>query len=231
MGLGILSPSAWEARAVYKAIDQLHREQKPVRIEIERLGVRFKTFVTLRKEMVAISRPMGFKSELPVGTLLRLNLPGRKGKDLRFEVLNPDFRLPNGRGFFICPMPKQFAKKSPRTSERYSTGRFTNLEAVFPELGSAYRMLDISMTGCRIDPGQSQLGQIWTLGEPVKPAVIQVGSGIRIPLDGVIPRLIQHDAVGLEFMIPADGKSAGHLNKLVKWLDKREDKQSRVVKD
>lgn len=231
MGLGIFSPSAWEARAVVKAIEQLHREQSPVRIEIERLGVRFKTFITLRKDMVAISRPMGFKPDLPVGSVLRLRVPGRLGKELRFEVLNPDFRLPNGRGFFICPMPKGFAQKSPRATERYSTGRFTNLELAFPGLGTAYRMLDLSMTGCRIDSGQEQLGQIWTLGEPVQPAIIQVGAGIRIPLEAVVPRLIKAGMIGLEFVLPPDGKSAAHLDKLVKWLDKREDKLSRVIKN
>jgi hypothetical protein len=92
-------------------------------------------------------------------------------------------------------------------------------------------MLDISMSGCRIDPGKEQLSQIWTLGEPVTPAAIHVGAGIRIPLEGIVPRSMQNGVIGVQFLLPKEGKAGAYLDKLVKWLDKREDKQSRVIKD
>jgi hypothetical protein len=162
---------------------------------------------------------------------VRLRVPGRKGRDLRLEVLNPDYRLPNGRAFFLCGVPKQFAGNSPRSSERYSTARFKNLELVLPAVGGQYRVLDISMKGCRIDAGGERLETIWTPGAAVSPATVQVGSGIRIDLEGVVPRSIQGGTVGLEFQFPQDGKSVDHMGKLIRWLDKWEDRQSRVVKE
>ena len=200
-----------------------------MRVEIERLGVRFKTFLSLRKDMVAIAKPMGFKGQLPVGTVMRMRVPGRKGRDLRLEIADPDYRLPNGRAFIVCPLPRNFAPKSPRQAERYSTTRFTNLELVLPSVHGQYRVLDLSMSGCRIDPGRERLETIWTPGETVAPAIVRVGSGIRIALEGVVPRLIQDGWVGLEFQFPKEGKTHDHLGKLVAWLDKQEAKQSRVI--
>ena len=113
-----------------RALERMPQEQTPVRVEIERLGVRFKTFMMLRKNVVAVSRPMGFKGEVPVGTTIRLRVPGRSRRDLRLEVVNADYRLPTGRAFFICAMPRRWAPKSARSAERYNTGRITNLELV-----------------------------------------------------------------------------------------------------
>ena len=214
-----------------RALERMHQEQTPVRVEIERLGVRFKTFVMLRKDVVAVSRPMGFKGEVPAGTTIRLRVPGRSRRELRLEVVNADYRLPTGRAFFICAMPRRWAPKSARGAERYNTGRFTNLELVLPGYSSQYRVLDLSLKGCRIDVGREQLESIWTPGEPVSPAIVQVGSGIRINLDGVVPRSMQRGTVGLEFRFPKDGKAEAHMEKLVAWLNQREDKQSRVIKE
>lgn len=231
MGLGIFSPGAWEARSVLKAVEQLHEQQTPVRVEIERLGVRFKTFVTLRKDVIAVARPMGFKGELPAGTVMRLRVPGKNRRELRLQIHDADYRLPNGRAFFLCALPEAFAKQSPRSAERYTTGRFTNLELVFPGLGTGYHILDLSRTGCRFDPGREQLSTIWTAGEFVPAAFIQIGTGIRIQLEGVVPRSMKPDAIGVEFRFSTDGKSVKHMETLVTWLDKREEKQSRVVKE
>jgi hypothetical protein len=218
----------FEARTIVRELDALHRAQKPVRIEIENRGVRFKTLLTIRKDVVAVARPMGFKWELPVGTMLRVRLAGVR-RDVRLQVVNPDYRLPNGRSFFVCPIPKQFAAKSPRASERYSTARFKNLEMLLPSLGGRYRILDLSMKGCRIDTGREQLQAVLNLGERIAPAEIRVGSGIRIPLESIVPRTAQAGTVGVEFRVEHGSRSPDYLDKLVKWLDKWEDKQTRVL--
>ena len=99
----------------------------------------------------------------------------------------------------------------------------------FPELGSQYKILNISETGCRIDTGQENLEAIWSVGEPVAPAMIQVGNSIAIELDEVIPRSIQPEVVGLEFKTKRNSKERKHLETLVKWLEKWEDRQSQIV--
>jgi hypothetical protein len=218
----------FEGRVVARELETLHREQKPVRVEIENRGVRFKTLITLRKDVVAVARPLGFKWELPAGTVLRVRVPGAR-REVRLRIANPDFRLPNGRSFFVCPMPKEFAAKSPRESERYSTMRFKNLDLMVPAMGSQFRILDLSLNGCRIDMGQQNLEAIWNLGEGVGPAEVRVGGDIRIPLAGIVPRVVKEGTLGLEFQIESGSKTVDYLAKLVKWLDKQEDRLSRVV--
>ena len=100
----------FEARVVHRELEALHSSQKPVRIEIENRGVRFKTLISLRKDVVAVARPMGFKLDMPAGTFLRVKVPGAR-REVRLQIVDPDYRLPNGRSFFVCPMPKQFAAK------------------------------------------------------------------------------------------------------------------------
>jgi hypothetical protein len=218
----------FEARVVARELEALHRSQNLVRVEIESRGVRFKTLITLRKDVVAVARPLGFKWELPAGTVLRVRVPGAR-REVRLHVANPDFRLPNGRSFFVCPMPKEFASKSPRGTERYSTMRFKNLDLVLPALGTQFRVLDMSLNGCRIDMGRQNLEAIWNMGEVVGPAEIRVGQDIRIPLAGIVPRIAKDGTLGLEFQTENGSKTVEYLTKLVKWLDKQEDRLTRVV--
>jgi hypothetical protein len=218
----------FEARAVHNELEALHRSQKPVRVEIENRGVRFKTLITLRKDVVAVARPMGFKLDMPTGTFLRFKGPGAR-REIRLQIRDPDYRLPNGRSFFVCPMPKEFAVKSPRSAERYATMRFKNLELLLPAMGTHYRILDVSMNGCRIDMGQENLEAIWNMGAAVGPAEIRVGQGIRIPLAAIVPRIAKEGTLGVEFQIENGSKTVEYLSKLMNWIDKWEDKQTRVV--
>ena len=227
--MGFLGFGGSEARSVRRALEDLQRHQSRIRVEIEKSGIRFKSVLMLRQDVVAIGKPMGWKGELPVGTIVRFKTNERKPRELRLEVVNADFRLPNGKAFLICNTPEEFAPKSPRGSERFRTDRFRNLELSFPELGSQYKILNISESGCRIDTGRENLEAIWSVGEPITPAMVQVGKSITIELDEVIPRSIQPEVVGLEFKTGRNSKERKHLETLVKWLEKWEDRQSQIV--
>ena len=227
--MGFLGFGGMEARSVRRALEDLQRHQARIRVEIEQSGIRFKTVLMLRQDVVAIGKPMGWQGELPIGTVVRFKTNERKPRELRLEVVNPEFRLPNGKAFFICNTPAKFAPKSPRGSERFRTDRFRNLEMNFPELGSKYKIVNISESGCRIDTGRENLETIWSIGESVAPAMVQVGKSISIELDEVILRSIQPEVVGLEFKTARNSKEGKHLETLIKWLEKWEDKQSQII--
>lgn len=227
--LPAMFPFLSEERAAHAALEDLHRHHTPVRVEMEQSGIRFKTVISLRKDVVAVQKPMGFGVEVHEGTVLRVRLPDRKHREVRLVVSNPHFELPNRRAFFVCPLPKGFAEQSGRQAERYSTHRFRNLELVLPEQHGRYRVYDLSMGGCRIATGRENVALTWEEGEAISPAMLSVGNAIRIDVHRVVPRVLLKNAVGLQFDLDPGGKGHDQLQKLVAWLDKWEDRQSRVV--
>ena len=69
-----------EKRAVTRTLERLHEQHTPIRVEIEKLGIRFRSNLALRKGVVAISRPMGFNLEIPSGTIVRIKVPEKKAR-------------------------------------------------------------------------------------------------------------------------------------------------------
>ena len=220
-----------EKRAVARTLEHLHENHTPIRVEIEKLGVRFRSNLSLRKGVVAISRPMGFNMEIPPGTTVRIKVPEKKDREIKMAIANPNFQMANGRSFFICSLPEKFAPKNKRASERFRTSRFKNLLFHFPEMHSTYRIIDLSLSGCRIATRSENLAAILTEGEPIQPAEIRIGESVRIEMGSVIPRAFRESNVGLQFDLGRNQTSNDRLAKLLKWLEDWENKLSRFASE
>ena len=220
-----------EKRAVTRTLERLHEQHTPIRVEIEKLGIRFRSNLSLRKGVVAISRPMGFNMEIPAGSTVRFKVPEKKDREIQLAIANPNFQMANGRSFFICGLPEKFAPKTKRKAERFRTSRFKNLMFHFPEMQSAYRIIDLSLNGCRIATRGENLAAVLTEGEPIQPAEIRIGESVQIELGSVIPRAFRESNVGLQFDLGRDQTSKDRLEKLLQWLEDWENKLSRFASE
>jgi len=130
-------------------------------------------------------------------------------------------KQPNGTTLFLCHMPEGFAGVSRRAARRYGTAQLRNLSVELPKARRRYRVLDLSMSGCRLlihddDP------QAFALGQALQPAVLHVGENQEAPLEFVVPRTHGDRSLGCEFRVSNSGPGRRHLDELLAMLEQRE---------
>lgn len=222
---GILKLKKSEDKEVVKTLNMLERHQTPVRVEIEGAQIRFNTIISIKRGMVIIAKPSGLIQELKTGGLVRMKIPEADARELRLEIITPNFNLTSGSAVFLCKIPHEFAEGARRSSERYNTTRFNNLLIKVEELESGFRILDLSIAGCRVQHQSTAIAKLFPLGTDLAPAEIMLGSKVRVLLATLIPKMHAGTAVGLEFQVSPQGSNKKFLQHLLISLEKAEDER------
>ena len=217
--------SGQEEKEVVKTLQMLERHRTPVRIEIERTRIRFNTIISIRRGMVVIAKPSGLQKELQTGGSVRLKIPEADAREVRLEIITPNFNLTSGASVFLCKMPTQFAGGARRSSERYDTSRFNNLKLGLDEVVEQFKLVDISLGGCRIQTSSSAAKRLFPIGKDVAPATIRLGTNVSVALGSLVTRMHSQAAVGLEYKVSTDGNHMKYLQHLLLSLAKTEDER------
>lgn len=217
-----------EAKAVLRTLEALTDREELLRFEVERHGIRFRSHVTVRRDMVVVPRPPGLRADLPAGVILRMRVPDT-GRELRLEVVQPRFRpSASVRVYFICHIPEAFVVQPARLVDRYDTRYLRGLRLHVPSLDTRLPVLDVSVKGCRVDTSGQNLSLLWMPGVPAGEASLNLGGRLRIALTAIIPRSLQEDTAGLEFDLTGNPRGEQHLRRFADWLSNQEDRRYRL---
>ena len=222
-----LKRATTKGNPVLPVLMEMEREQAPIRVEIENSLIRFNSTLAIRSDRVVIAKPLGLNKHISRTTALRLRMPN--GKDeVRLEVGTPHFNLTNGNAAMLCSIPKEYCASSNRTEYRYNTRRFNNLILQVKDVSGAFRIIDISNSGCRIY-ARSVQDIPFNMGERVENAEIRLGNKITVQLDHFTLRSRQRLSVGMEFHVSDDGRNKTYLRHLIESLDRAERDQNRAM--
>ncbi len=214
-----------EEKEVVKTLQMLERQRTPVRIEVETTRIRFNTIISIKRGMVVIAKPSGLQQELKTGGGVRMKIPEADAREVRLEIITPNFNLTNGASVFLCKMPTQFAGGARRSSERYDTSRFNNLKLGLSDVDQQFKLVDISLGGCRIKTGSGVAKRLFPIGKEILTASIVLGANVSVTLNTIVPRMHSESGVGLEFKVSQDGSHMKYLQHLLLSLAKTEDER------
>lgn len=217
--------SSQEEREVVKTLQMLERQRTPVRVEIEKTRIRFNTIISIRRGMVVIAKPGGLHKELKTGGSVRLKIPEADAREVRLEIITPHFNLTNGASVFLCKMPTQFAGGARRASERYDTSRFNNLKLGLDKAEQQFKLVDISLGGCRIQVTSGVAEQLFPIGKDIAPATIRLGNNVSVALGSLVPRVHSQSAVGMQYQVSSEGNHMKYMQHLLLSLAKTEDER------
>jgi len=205
---------------VSELLEGLARHRLPVQAEIEQSHIRFQTQLSLKEKAVILAKPLTLAaSELHTGGYVRIRWAGGGQQAVRLEIMAPHFNLPNGGAGFVCKRPTG-SVAAKRKRERYDTSRFTNLKLEVG--GGAHRVLDLCASGCRVAmTADSSLART-ALGKDAGGAILLIGDGTRVELELLIPRSRHGGAVGCEFRVKQDGRSAKILTQVLQSVQSRQ---------
>lgn len=220
----IINRTRGEEQAIAAMLSRLEKDKQLVRVEIENTLTRFSSLLLHRKQTIVIAKPYGL-NRLEKGSFIRFRLPGDSERSLRLEVITPHFTLTNGTPVFLCARPSSFAEDGHnRSSDRFNTSRFTNVNLVVPELKWKFRVLDLSHAGARVYSKSKNLELDFPIGQRFTGAYIQLGKHVKVRLDYLTPRSHRYPAVGLEFSVTEEGSDHLYFAHLLENLEKHEKK-------
>jgi len=209
--------------AILALLNRLEQQKIAIRVEIENTLIRFNTMLIIRAGSVVLARPQALRENLEKGGMVRFKVPGDDEKELRLEITMPQYNLTNGTPVFLCKIPTQFHKTAySRVVERFNTTRFTNLGLVIPEKAWAFRVLDISINGCKVLSKSGVPESEFPIGRSFENTYFKLGGRVKIELARLIPRSIRGHAVGLEFNVRQEGLHQKYLDHLITSLDKKD---------
>lgn len=211
-----------EEREVHGVLRELDREKKPVRMEIEKANVRFTTMLVFKANSVVVAKPQALERMIKSGEFIRFKVPGQKNRAIRMEITTPNFNLKNGAPVFICQPPAAFAKSAHRQTERFDTRRFSNIHLRIDGFSEKFRIVDLSVMGCRFQALNGEPARDMPKGKPLPDAWIQMGDRGRIDLSQITPRTHQAGEVGVEFSVKTSAKTKKMLESLVDSLDRQQ---------
>ena len=220
--INVLSGKSEEA-AILALLNRLDQQKVTLRVEIENTLIRFNTMLIVRAGSVVLARPSALRDNLERGGMVRVKIPGEDEKELRLEISMPQYNLTNGTPVFLCKIPVKFHKTSyTRTVDRFNTTRFTNLGLVIPVKAWAFRVLDISQTGCKVLSKSGVPQTEFPIGMSFENTYFKLGTRVKIELARLIPRSIRGHAVGFEFNVRQEGLHQKYLDHLISSLDKKD---------
>jgi hypothetical protein len=209
---------AREQKELWDMLEHLSLSKAPIRVEIENSLERFTSHLALSKGAVVITRPSAPTLELTAGSHVRARLPGKERRELRLQVVVSRMKLGEATAFVCKPTRRQVPSR--RADDRYNVRRYKNLRLGLD--GERFRIVDISVSGCKLILASTQSRQLLPLGEDLRSADLTVGSRVTMHLELLIPRSRNGRLVGCEFEISRDGVSDKTLERLITSLDKKE---------
>ena len=217
-----------EERTVSRVLERLAASKLPIRLEVEEANIHFYSVFSIRRGLVVLAKPGGLQKELKREGFVRFRVPDMEGKEIRLSIAVPHFNLLSGNYVFLCEIPKKFAEPSRRSNDRFNTRRFNNLKLTIPALLREFRIIDISMEGCKIFIGNGSDPTIaFSMGKPYTPAKITVGAKVEIQLDAVIHRSRYDKTVGIQFQLNGSQEARKYLSHFIKSLESSE--QERLI--
>ena len=212
-----------EERTIVKILERLSSAKTPVRLEVEEANIHFYSVISIRRGLVVLAKPGGLQKELKREGYVRFRVPEVEGKEIRLSIAVPHFNLLSGSYVFLCDIPKAFAEPSRRSNDRFNTRRFNNLKLTIPALTREFRIIDISMEGCKIfTGGKTDPAAQFAMGETLSPAKITVGTKVEITLEGITPRSRTDKTVGIQFQMNGNADSRKYLSHFIKSLETSE---------
>ena len=219
--LGLFSGQDKEEREVIQALAALAKEKEKARVELENSAIQFHARITVNAGMVIIEKPPKLRKEIKKGDRIRMTVPFDGGKrDLRLQVLNPYFSTAYGAVVFLCDFPVAFAEKSPRKNPRINTTAFNNIHLVLRDFPHSFRVVDLSLEGCRFHTAYKELLDLFLIGNPLAASHITFGRRIRVALGNIIPRNHRAKTVGCEMAVSEDGHAREIYRFLLDSLDR-----------
>lgn len=217
--LALLRPGERTAREVRKVLADVERHRTVVRIEFEHSQIRFNTRLVLKPHAILVGKPPGLGPQHPgMDSFVRLHVPGTPSHELRMQVSAAHYNLANNHAVFLCKVPRAFARPSKRKEERYDTSRYRDLRLELPGHVEPFRVVDLSLHGCRILTAYPQPHDRIPAGREIRTATLLLGRKARVPLVGVIPRSFEGKAVGLRFALEGSGDSHSKLQQVLQSL-------------
>lgn len=210
-----------EAKAVLNALNRISREFLPVRMELEHHGYRFNTQLSLKSQLVIVSKSAGLKG-LAKGEKVRFSLPWDLEKLIQMEILKPHFNLPDNRYGFICGVPNAFGENSGRLMERFNTTRFNNLHLSMLNRPTPLRVVDLSRSGCKVLLPDTDTRRGFKLGERIPGAWLNLGNRLSLELSGVVPRSHNGKTLGCQLEVDESSPTRRVLDSLLSSLGKVE---------
>ena len=221
-----------EERTITRVLDRIASAKTPVRVEVEEANIHFYSVFSIRRGLVVLAKPTGLQKELKRDGFVRFRVPDLEGKEIRMAIAVPHFNLLSGGYVFLCNIPKKFAEPSRRSNDRFNTRRFNNLKLTLPKLAQEFRIIDISLEGCKIYmENQNDSAYQFSLGETLSPAKITVGAKVEIDLHAVIPRSQANKTVGIQFNLNGSGEARKYLTHFIKSLENSEQERLLAVSD
>lgn len=223
----IFSGRAQNAKTIFSALKKLERSQDFIPLEVETFNIRFYSVLALRRETVVVGHPVGVKNLIKKDIHIRFPLESENGREVRMKVIMPEFRLHSGTIATLCELPNKFIPESKRAYKRYNTRLFSNLSIAFPRERKRLRIVDMSNQGCKVFTKDKGFLEAMEVGVSLPNIYLVVGNSFRINLPGAIPRVIDTNRVGFQFIPPQDNFENNKMNTLITTLEKAEQKKYR----
>ena len=211
-----------EGPLVIPVLRRISDEQTVVRMEMERVMLRFNTRLALRDQVVLVGKPSGLEESIEKGDCARIKVPWAKNFEVRMFVTAHHVNLKNGSEGFICKTPSGHALPVKRSKDRFNTRRFSNLQLLLPSFGLDFPIMDLSAEGCRIKARPEIVADLFKMNREIMEGVIQVGERFHIALETMIPRAFLRETVGLEFNPRQDSGHKRNLSTLLGTLAMQE---------
>lgn len=208
---------------VLRALKQIEHNRTPVRLEVENTNVSFYTVFTLQPGAIILNKPTDLNPKLiRRGRMLRFEVPDGSRNVVRLRVRRPHLKRKRGDEVFVCAMPKEYAEKSRRKTARFNTSQFKNLHLVIPQAAATFRIIDISLTGCRTFVGDFKEWDLIRTGLEMRFTKIAVGEKVEIALDGLVPRLIKAPTASFQWKVLKNSYSGRYLEHFIKTMHEKE---------
>ena len=220
--MNLLSSQGREDKEILGSLASLDKDRVPVQMEIENTSIHFKTRISVKSATVIVAKPLNLKEGLAKGGTVRFKVPDTEGRELRMEVLTPHFNLTNGNPVFLCKIPTNYAQSNMRGALRFNTSRFNNVALMLGDNSVRYRVVDLSLGGCKIFLASKEDKQRFAVGVPISGARIDLGDKASVHLKALIPRNLRGQAVGCQFEVSSEGVSKKYLEHLLESLEKAE---------
>ncbi len=206
-------------------LEELARNEQPIRVEIEGVPLRFISRLSLRHGVVLIHKPAEMQADPVAGGHARIGLPHDPKRELRMEVLVPHLVLADGSAAFLCHDPVSL-HSGRRNAARHRLAQDAGLRL---HVGDAdYALADLSMLGCRVVLVGGDAQTRFPLDQGLGTASLQAGSLVRVELHLVIPRMQRDRFIGCEFRPGRDGRSEQALRELLATLERVSDRRQAV---
>ncbi len=210
-------------KAVLRTLKQLERHRKAVRLEVEQSEVSFYTVLSLRPKVLVLARPADLEpGVLQRGSTVRFIVPDANRNVVRMRVIEPEYRRERGDPVVVCEIPDGFAEKSRRGADRFNTSRFKNLKLVVPQLEAEFRIIDMSMSGCKVFVEDFDDWKTLEAGTSMRFTKVAIGDKVEIELDLLTPRVVKPPTVAFAWEASQKGDSAKYLAHMIKSLHKTE---------